>query len=1636
MIRRILVAGGVVVGVVLIVAALLYYFGGGNQIGQQQGFFARLRSGFSAITHVATPQEMAGAPEFAFRHLEIDTTGREAEACLGFTRDLDVSGKTHYEDYLAIDPQVRMVVRPLDQRICIAGLAFNQTYTVTLKTGLPAATGEKLTQAETVPVTLSDKPAMVRFSGGIILPRDNAQGVPVTTVNIAKLRLKIVRVGDRLLSQIETGVVDQASMESWDAKQLEKNQGALVFSGTMAVDGARNDTVVTLVPVNDLLKGKPPGAYVLLASDAAKPQDSDDSDDDEMASQWIVDSDIALTTFQGDSGLAVFARSYATAKSLGGVKLSLVARDNNVLATATTGADGRADFDPGFFKASGGDEPVAVMAYGPDQGSGQDFSFLDLRRPAFDLTDRGVGGRPAPGPIDAYLYTERGVYRPGETVHAIAMLRDDVGAAVTAPLTLIATRPDGMEVSRVVAPGASLMAGTAQWSLPLTTHAPHGRWQIAAYVDPKADAIGRVEFDVQDFVPQRLKVSLTPQEKVLHPDSDLHIGVESRFLYGAPASGLSGEGEARITTDPNPYPDYAQYQFGRVDDSFSDVTVDLNVATTDSAGTTTATGSIGDLADTTLPLKAVIDISIHEPGGRTTEKTVELPVRTRDVAIGIRPDFDDDSVGEDAKAGFEILALDGTGKRIALSGLTFSWVREDTTYQWYQDEGTWKYQAVTRDRLITSGTLAVGTESPAKLAQAFPWGTYRLTITDPKSGASSSYRFYSGWAASAAGDRPDRIPVAADKPAYAPGAVAHVSIRPASDGEALVVVAGNRVFSSQLIDAPASGASVDIPVSADWGAGAYVLVTHYHPLNGATGREPVRAIGVTWLGVDNSARTLMPVIGGPAKITPRQHLAVPVRIKGLADGETAFLTLAAVDEGILQLTDFKSPDPVDWYFGKRRLGVGVHDDYGRLVKPEKAPIGSLREGGDNLGGRTLAVVPTQTVALFSGLVKVGANGLAQIPLDIPDFNGELRLMAVAMSDKKLGRAERPLTVRDPVVADIVLPRFLAPNDKAQAALNINNVEGPSGSYTAIVTTSGPVGLDAGAPRDVLTRNLARGNRILVPVVLDGTGLGVANITLALTGPAGFKVSHSWPIEVRAPQLDVARDQTTVLGAGQTFSAQRSLVSDLVPATVKVALGVSSVHGYNDVPGLLKWLDKYPFGCIEQTVSRAMPLLYFNDLADLAGLPKDQALHARIQDAVDSVLDMQNFSGDFGMWGPGADADPWLSVFALDFLKQAKDKGYVVANEALRRGAGWLHTTATSDSNDDQVRAYAFYVLAHMGEENLSDLRYFSDTRGGEWNNAIAAALTGAAAAEAGDRSRAVYALGRARNILASANPVDYATADYGSFVRDLAATTALAIEAGDPEIVPALMRRANDVDMRLNTTTTQEKAWMLRAAYALTKQRVPLDILVNGIPVQPRDGAIRLSPSLAQLDSGITIANRGDASVWRTISVQGTPAAALPAEADGLTLKKTVWTLSGTPADLSSVKQNDRLMIVLEGQMTNNFYRQMAALDLLPAGLEIESTVSVDEGKTYSWLDTLSDTTVEDARDDRFVAAFTIGSQDQEKPDPKKPLPPPPTFRLAYIARAVIAGSFTMPAGNVSDMYAPQIHARTDMGTINISAGQ
>lgn len=1639
--QRVLIALAVVVALTAAIFLAVRYVGqqqGPIQTGDTTSTGTSADSGAPGTTGPTTALPEQPAPYFAFRRLEVQTSGDAPEACLVFTRKLDASGATKYEDYLKFDPETTIAIRVTQDRLCIQGLAFAQNYQLELKEGLPAEGGkEKLTKSETIPVELRDKPALVRFGTGFVLPRENADGVPITTVNVGKLNIKVIRVGDRLLSQIQTGLVDQREFYEYERNNLENEQGQVVWEGQLTVpNNRRNDEVVTLFPLRRALKERHPGAYMIIATDAADQSSTDENVNwKPKAAQFVIDTDLGLTSFKGRDGLNVFVRSLKDADGLSGIELRLIARNNEQLEVQTTNGDGRATFSPAITRGTGGMEPVAVMAY----GKGGDFSFLDLRRPAFDLTDRGVDGRASPGQIDAYLYTDRGVYRPGETVNVVTLLRDQQAKSLgDTRLTYVLSRPDGLESKRWVV--SDMEAGGVATPVTLTNTAPRGRWQVAAFIDPKGEPIGRIAFDVQDFVPQKLKVELKPTQKILRPGQQAVIDVNGRFLYGAPAAGLAGEGTLTITSDSTPFADVPAlkgFRFGKVDETFEGTQVTMSVPETDAAGKTQATAAIEELAETTLPLKAVINIAIYEPGGRTTSDQVTLPLRTRDTMVGVRPAFQWDSVQENTPANFEIVAVDAEGKAKAARGVTWELVNEDIDYRWYQVDNDWRYERVVNDRIVDGGKTDLDGSAPFKVSKALPWGSYRLTVADPASGATTAYRFWSGWGGGAENDRPDRVAVAIDKPQYASGDTAKIAISPPTDGKALIVIASNKIHLTKMVDVSASGTTVSVPVSSEWGAGAYALVTHYRPLSSAQSRAPVRAIGVAWLAVDPSPRTLQVSLGAPKKTAPNRKLSIPIEVKNHGWGEAVYVTLAAVDEGILQLTDFVSPDPTKHYFGKRRLGLDMRDDYGRLIASDRAIVGELRTGGDGVGGRSLAVVPQKTVSLFSGLVALSDGGKGNVTLDIPDFNGELRLMAVAYTPTKLGRAEQPLTVRDPVVAEVVLPRFMAPGDKLTAALNMHNVEGAAGQYTATVKATGATAT-SGGPIPV---TLGANQRTLQPVPLEARGAGIGTISLDVTGPNNFKVARSWQIEVREPQLPLSAEETVAIAPGKEGRFSKEVLASFKPGTAQVAVTVAGGRGFDDVPGLLRWLDRYPYGCIEQTTSRAFPLVYYNDMALLANVKQDKNIKDRVQEAAYKILDMQTYGGSFGMWSSiSGEADTYIGMFATDFLMQAKAKGYVVPEEGIERALGWARRASGSDSNSDLARAYGFYLLARAGSLNPSELRYFADTRMEGMTNAFALGLMGAALNDIGDRARAAPAFTKARDIAAGVEPAKY-TVDsyYGSMLRDVAGLTAMSARAGQAGLIPALVTRVAGFDPRLNYTTTQEKAWMLLAAHEVEAATPPVNVAVTGANVATgaQGGKVlRFSPSLGEVDQGITIKNNGQKDVWRIVSAEGIPAQALPAAQNGVTLSKAILTMNGQPASLANVKQNDRFIVRLSGEMSDNRARLMALLDLLPAGFEIEGAVQrKDDGSTiYPFLPVLASANVTEARDDRFVVTFDIGSNYQPTDPREIAKQRRPTFHFAYIVRATVPGSYTVPAATVEDMYAPDIQARTNMGQMTIAS--
>jgi hypothetical protein len=1565
-------------------------------------------------------RQRAGAA-FAFQRLAVDTSQDRPEACLVFSRELDASGETKYADYLKLDPAIPYAVRVNGSALCLGGLNYADKYTVTIRAGLPSADGAKTAFDETVPVELTDRPAGVSFSGGIILPRESEGKVPVTTVNVEKLDIRVLRVGDRLLSQLSQGLVDETQLYSWSTDSIENEMGALVWKGTMEVEGTRNATITTLIPLRDAIKGKKAGVYLVLAKDANAKKNLEDYWSG-VAAQWVIDTDIGLTTFQGGDGLHVFARSLSSAAPISGVSIVLVAHNNEELARASSDESGSVHFNNELMTGKGGNQPVVVMAYRSD-----DFSYLDLRRPAFDLTDRGVAGRPAAGPIDAYLYLDRGIYRPGETVHVTTLLRNAQAKAVSdAPLTLIARRPDGIEYRRIQL-ASSNVGGTAT-ALELSATAPRGRWEVAAYIDPSASAVGRVTFDVQDFVPERLEVTLKPQAEFYRPGDTVKINVEGRFLYGAPASGMNGEGEVRLSVDADPFPDLGGYQFGRVEEDFSSAIISLNVPTTDEAGKTVATAALDLPQKTSHPLVADITLGLAEPGGRMTRAHASVPVRSGDLMIGIHNAFDDDWVRENTPAKFEMIAVDATGKKVARKGLTYRLLKEVVNYQWYEANGRWNWERQQRDVPLQDGKLDVTPDQPGTFSTTQEWGSYRLVVSDAASGASSSVRYWVGWGGSAGADRPDRVAVTLDKDVYKPGETATIDIRPPSEGKALIVIASNRIHASKLIDVARSGATFKIRVEREWGPGVYALITHYRGVGQGESRAPVRSIGLAWLGIDQTQRTLQVTVGAPKTVKPQSTIDIPIDVAG-ASGST-YLTLAAVDQGILQLTNFASPSPTNYFYGKRRLGLDIRDDYGRLIQAQEGAMGELRTGGDNFGGgEGLSVVPTRTVALFSGLVKLDGRGHANIKLDIPDYVGELRLMAVAYNDDQLGEASVPLTVRDQVVADLSLPRFLAPGDRALGTLFVHNVEGPAGRYDIEIHTQGAVKGDT--THFAFDLGAGAKNTVLVPIT--GEEPGIATVTLKLTGPGSLNFLRGWPIEVRPSQRPTTQERVAELAPGASLTLPPTLFDGYYPETARLSVTLASNRAY-DVPALLRWLDRYPYGCLEQTTSRAYPLLVYNDLAQSAGLAGDKGVRARVQQAVDNVLDMQSGAGNFGMWGWGYDAAyDWLSVFALDFLTEARARNFVVPQDGINRGMGWLRGAAAQAYGPADVRTYAYYVLARQGLVNLADLRYYHDTEMKKIKTPLAAAHLGAALAELGDRSRAHSAFARA--VMLAQRPMpEKLIPPYGSDLRDLAGVTALAAKEGESSVWPALFQRMSELKSEVESTTTQEKAWMLLAANALAESQGPLAVSVKGVAAVGKEPIYiaALKPGETQ---GVEVRNTGTKNVWYSIAVEGVSVAPLAAENRGVTISKAYYTPGGEPVDLRQLKQSDKVVVVIQGQMPDVKLRTMGVMDLLPAGLEIESPLVPGAESAYRFLPALTPASMQQKRDDRYVGAFNIQGIIRYTSAGQRIPSVPPSYALAYLARAVTPGGFVQPAATIEDMYAPGVRARTEVGALVVGGG-
>jgi uncharacterized protein YfaS (alpha-2-macroglobulin family) len=1616
-------------------------------------FFGQLRA---ADAPRAAPKKPDG---FAVWTTRFDVQPAGPRACISMSRPLDP--RRSYGDFVTVSPDLGhpAAVTVQGDELCVSGVGY-ESRTITLVKGLPAADGEVLGANVDVAVEAGSKPVYVGFSGsGVILPREDADGVGLETVNVSRIHIEVWRVADRNLVRKQISAPDPTPEGGFDYDGGEDgvgDDGRKIWAGDMPVQGQPDQRAVTVFPLGAVLKTLEPGAYVVTVADASgvrgTPTQNGEAEGDSpaRARRWILFTDMALQAYDGSDALDVTVRSLKTARPMAGVRMALVGKDGGEVAAVNSDGSGRAHFARAMLAGENGAAPAEFMAYGP-QG---DFTVLDLSRAPIDLSKQDVGGRTVPGgapasgkaaldpaaTVDGFVYADRGVYRPGESVHLVALLRDRLAHAVKDRRgSLVIRRPSGLEFSRVRF--ASTPTGAVADDAILPADAPRGVWKASLEMEGSDNASGEVTFEVEDFAPQRLAVTLAGDaDRPIVAGEHRAVQVQARFLYGAIGSGLAVKSDARIAVDPNPFPAFKDYSWGDQQSPFAEKLIEEPGSTTDAAGHATQVLTTDALGGSAEPLQATFSASVFEPGGRPVTEQANLKIRLKPLYLGVKTTA---GSGDEPVQTFEVIAVDAFGRRIAAPKVSYKLIAENWNYDWYEQGGQWAWRRTNRDIPIAAGFLNVGAGAPARLARKLPWGDYRLELDDMTTGAHAVIRQSSGWPEPTDGtEPPDSARLSAMRTGYHTGDTVAVRIDAPFAGEAEVVVASDRLIDSKFVNVPKGGTTVRFKANGEWGGGAYVLATVVQPRDPVASPKPRRALGLVYVPLEPSGQKLTVALQAPPILDSKAAVQVPLVVKGLGFGETAHVTLAAVDEGILRVTHQQNPDPIAWYFGKRALSLAYRDDYGRLLDPNLGPAGAVNFGGDEVGGgSSLTAVPIKTVALWSGVVTTDAGGHATVHLPPGDFNGQLRLVAVAWTDKAVGSGSADVTVRQPVVAELALPRFLAPGDRAQATLELDNLAGQPGAYRAGIVAAGGYGVQAEQGSV-----LARGQRIAQSfAILAPRGPVVGSLDLRTTGP-GFTSDQRYPLQTRLGWGPVTHAMTQLQNPGESYTPPASTIGGFANG-VTLTVSYSPFRNFDPAP-IATALSRYPYGCSEQLVSTAFPLLY---APEVGGTPKLRAPTAALASAVGKLLDREALDGSFGLWRVGdGEADPWLGAYIVDFLQAARAQGVAVPDEAMNRALSAMRLVSKPDGfssvgyqmdspygqgkqqqaenqrRRSRAAAYALYDLAKAGKGDLARLRWFHDVGFQTEQSPLARAQIGAALAAMGDRARAHDSFVQALATLGYRDDND----EYQSPLRDLAGVVALAYEAGETGIAHNLQGRLENTVVAPDALNTQEQAELLKAAHAMLAAAGPVNIQASG--VQPLGGA---GFAVGRLASAKFV-NLGHGAIWRTVTVSGLPTTPPHSGGAGLRLEEHLYHLDGSAADPASLKQGDRLIVRLSGAAAAKRPTLTVIDDALPAGLEIEALLGPadaqgaandnDGGKAaagrFAFLGPLTDPQVQEMRDDRYVGALTLADG--------KP------FALAYVARAVTPGDFFLPGAEARDMYHPAVNAHTAPGRLKIAAAR
>ena len=1402
------------------------------------------------------------------------------------------------------------------------------------------------------------------------------------------------------------------------------------------------------------------------SSDNASGEDS--SSDKVGDARLVVVTDLGLIAKKSlDGSYDVFVQSIHGGRPVAGAQVEVIGKNGQTLVSQTSNADGQVHLDaldafkrekqPALFIVRLGDD----LSFLPFAGSDRK---LDFSR--FDIG--GIRNSKDSGQLSADLFSDRGLYRPGDTFHIGMIVRavDWTKPLVGVPLEVEITDPRGLSVQRsklkLGAVGFEEISYTPQES------APTGTWTINLSLvksNGENQTLGSTTVQVKEFLPDRMKATATLSQPVtegwVRPDA-LSVKFSLQNLFGTPAQ--NRRVEATLTLQPvfpafHSYPDYRFYDPLHAKESYSEP---LGDKTTDANGEVAYPLDLKKYGSSTYRLD-FLGKGYEAEGGRSVAAETVSMVSSLDYLVGTKVDGDLDYISRGAKRVVSVVAIDPRANRTAVSGLTAALVeRRYVSILTKQDSGVYKYESRLKEVPVSASPLAIpDTGMQVPLATTTP-GNFAWVVKNAKGDELNRIEYSVAGAAnlSRSLERNAELQLALSKPDYAPGETIEVAVRAPYAGSGLITIERDHVYAHAWFSATTTASVQKIKVPANFEGNGYINVQFIRDPSSAEIFMSPLSYGIVPFSVNRNARKMAVSVETPALIKPGQVLHMKVKT-----AEPARVAVFVVDEGILQVAHYKLADPLDFFFRKRMLEVQTTQILD-LILPEFTRLAAMASPGgdaDNMIGRFLNPFRKKhapPVAYWSGLVDV--SGEKDLAWTVPeDFNGKLRVMAVSVSAGKVGTFEGATTVRGDFVLSPNIPSVVAPGDTFEVSVGVaNNLTGLGGKSVPVnvqLALTSQLEAIGGAQQSVTLAERSEGVVLFHLRAKPNPGPATLVFTASsgvhaakLTQQMSVRPAVPYRTEVTLGNLGKGNVDVKPLRSMYDQHAQRDAAASHVPLIL--------------ARGLAVYLANFPHECTEQLLSQAMPALVFEQHPEFGGQivgMKDVTPASRF-DAVLTVLrSRQNAEGGFGLWTATPVSERYISAYAVQFLLEARERGHAVPADLLDRANGYLMQLAADDSDSSlaglRERAFAVYLLTRQGKVMTSQLaavrQRLQERHAAEWKNDTAAAYIAASLKLVkADREADQLMAGPLRVLDRATFDAAYSFERYSDpLIRDSGALYLVARHF--PDLAKALPPQAlQNVVMSLQRGwyNTLSSAMTLLALDAYSSQGGAID---QGLAIAQlaADGSARtISHAQGLVTRGnfdsagraVRVHNESDLATWYSVS-QGGFDRALPTAVrkDGLEIVRDYTDADGKP--IANVALGQEIQVHLKFRATRgDGIGNVAIVDLLPGGFEAvqetraqpaadaasaDASGAADHSSTPAavpaWQSPVgiasSTWTPEyaDVRDDRVVIYGTATTDVRE---------------FVYRIKSTNAGTYAVPPAYGESLYDRTVQAQSLGGTITV----